>query len=147
MGVLYVQIHRMEKTIFEKIIAREIPAEIVYEDDVVLAFLDIKPINVGHTLIIPKQKFINIFDGDSEVLGHMMRVAQRIALALRELGACDGVNILMNNESPAGQEVFHAHLHVIPRLANDGAYLPAKHIAYDGVRAKELALTLKQLLE
>ncbi len=116
--------------IFNKIIAREIPAEIVYEDESVIAFLSIQPINQGHTLIVPKKKFVNIFDGDSAVLGHMMEIGQKIALVLKnELGA-DGVNILMNNEAAAGQEVFHAHLHVIPRLSGDGAYHPAKHITY-----------------
>lgn len=137
----------MEKTIFEKIIDREIPAEIVYEDDTVLAFLDIKPINVGHTLIVPKRKFVNIFDGDPEVLAHMLRVGKRIADALRTLGICDGINILMNNEAAAGQEIFHAHLHVIPRKAEDGAYLPAKHLAYDADAAKKIAASLKEILD
>ena len=128
--------------IFEKIIAREMPAEIVYEDDRVLAFLDITPINVGHTLIIPKKKFVNIFDADPLVLGHMAQVAQRIATALRELGKCDGVNILMNNEDTAGQKVFYAHMHVIPRFLNDEAYQPEKHIPYDAEAGKEIAQLL-----
>lgn len=128
----------MSDTIFTKIINREIPAEIIFEDDAVIAFLDIKPINVGHTLIVPKHPFTNIFDGDPEVLGHMTRVAQRIATALREVTHCDGVNILMNNGEAAGQEVFHAHMHVIPRLAGDNAYKPATHLPYDDVRAREV---------
>ena len=132
----------MEKTIFEKIIDREIPAEIIYEDEQVLAFLDIKPINIGHALIIPKKKFVNIFDADPEVLGHMTKIAHKIALALREVTECDGVNILMNNESAAGQEVFHAHMHVIPRKTDDHAYLPAKHLPYDETTSKEVATLL-----
>ena len=136
----------MEKTIFEKIIAREIPAEIVYEDEKVLAFLDIKPINIGHTLVIPKKKFVNVFDADPEILGHMVQIAQRIAVALREVTSCDGINLLMNNEPAAGQEVFHAHMHVIPRKNNDQAYLPAKHLPYDETIAKEVAASLQTKL-
>lgn len=108
--------------IFEKIIAREIPADIVYEDERVIAFLDINPINKGHTLVVPKKKFINIFDADSEILGHMMRVAQKVARALRTVTHANGVNVVMNNEAAAGQKVFHAHIHVIPRFTDDGAF-------------------------
>jgi len=114
--------------IFEKIIKREIPAEIVYEDDLVLAFLDIRPVNHGHTLIIPKQKFVNIFDADPEVLGHMMKVAQKISQALEKELNVDGINLIMNNNEAARQEVWHAHLHVVPRLKNDNAYKDPTHI-------------------
>ena len=115
--------------IFEKIIKREIPAEIVYEDNLVLAFLDIRPVNHGHTLIIPKEKFVNIFDADPEVLGHMMKVAQKIAKSLEAELKVDGVNIIMNNNEAAKQEVWHAHLHVVPRLKNDNAYQDPTHVS------------------
>ena len=72
----------------------------------------------------------------------MAQVAQRIATALRELGKCDGVNILMNNEDTAGQKVFYAHMHVIPRFLNDEAYQPEKHIPYDSEAGKEIAQLL-----
>jgi histidine triad (HIT) family protein len=135
----------MQRTIFEKIIAREVSADIVYEDDAVLAFLDIKPINHGHTLIVPKVKFENIFDANPEVFAHMAKVAQRIAVALREVTSCDGVNLTMNNGSDAGQEIFHAHIHVIPRFHGDEAYRPAKHLTYDKDTAEGIvkALTVK----
>jgi len=116
------------ETIFSKIINREVAADIVYEDEHVLAFLDISPVNHGHTLVIPKKYFKNIFDGDSEILGHMMKVAQKIALALVELKLADGVNIIMNNGEAARQEVWHAHLHVVPRLKDDGAYSDPTHV-------------------
>ncbi len=136
----------MQDTIFEKIIAREIPADIVYEDGLVLAFLDIKPINTGHTLIIPKKKFVNIFDGNSEVLAHMIQVAQRIGVTLKEITHCDGINIVMNNGEASGQEVFHAHIHVIPRFTGDEAFKTPKHVTYDSVIAKEIAQSLIQKL-
>lgn len=136
----------MQDTIFEKIIAREIPADIVYEDDSVLAFLDIKPVNHGHTLVIPKKKFRNIFDADPVVLGHMMEVAQRISIALRTITKCDGVNVSMNNEPAGGQEIFHAHLHVIPRFTGDGAFHHAQHIPFDKTIAKEIVASLLEKL-
>jgi histidine triad (HIT) family protein len=114
-------------TIFSKIIAREIPAPIVYEDEVVLAFLDINPVNFGHTLVIPKKHFTNIFDGDSDILAHMMKVAQKIARALKQAGLAEGVNLVMNNGEAASQEIWHAHIHVIPRLTNDHSFTTPKH--------------------
>ena len=111
------------ETIFTKIINREIPAEIIYEDSTVLAFLDITPVNHGHTLVIPKAPFINVFDGDAEVLAHMMKVGQKIAKAQMTAGLADGVNFVINNGAVAGQEVFHSHLHIIPRFREDGLHL------------------------
>jgi histidine triad (HIT) family protein len=128
-------------TIFSKIISREIPADIVYEDEVVLAFLDIMPINHGHTLVIPKQAFTNIFDGDPDTLAHMMKVGQKIGLALKDAGLATGVNLIMNNGETAGQEVWHSHLHVVPRLENDDSFSKPKHVAVtkeDFVKTKNL---------
>jgi len=120
----------MKDNIFAKIIAREIPADIVYEDEVVLAFLTIAPNNHGHTLVIPKKHFMNIFDGDPETLAHMMKVGQKIALALKKAGLAEGVNLVMNNGKEAGQEVWHSHLHVVPRLKDDRnpPYQKPKHV-------------------
>lgn len=119
----------MPETVFTKILNREIPAHIVYEDDLVLAFLSIEPINHGHTLVIPKKPFVNLFDGDSEALAHMMRVGQKVALALKATKLGEGVNLIMNNGKEAGQEVFHAHLHVVPRNTNDSALVKPKHVS------------------
>jgi histidine triad (HIT) family protein len=131
-------------TIFEKIIAREIPADIVYEDDVVIAFLDIKPVHAGHTLVVPKTPFADIFTGDPEILGHMMRVATIIGRRLKERLGADGVNLIMNNGAAAGQEVFHAHLHVVPRYENDHSF---SHPTHDPVTAEELAAVAEKLRE
>jgi histidine triad (HIT) family protein len=136
----------MQDSIFTKIIKREIPADIVYEDDVVIAFLDIKPINHGHTLIVPKKPFTNIFDGDDEVLAHMMRTAHALAHALKQVTNCNGVNILMNNGEAAGQEVFHAHMHIIPRIHGDEAYRPAKHIVFDAEIGKNIVAGVREIL-
>ncbi len=137
----------MEKTVFEKIVDREIPVECVYEDDLVFAFLDAHPVNYGHTLVIPKKKFVNIFDADEEVFGHMAKTAARIGKALKAATRCEGINLIMNNEAPAGQVVFHAHIHVIPRYTDDGAgHHPVKK-EYDAEKAKEIGGALRATLQ
>ncbi len=115
----------MEDTIFSKIINKEIPSEIIYEDDDVMAFLDITPINPGATLVVPKKQSRNILDIDSESWGKVMEVVRIIAPIVKEVTNADGINIMMNNEKPAGQMVFHSHVHVIPRHENDD--VPAWH--------------------
>lgn len=131
------------ETIFQKIIAREIPASIIYEDDLVLAFLDIRPSNKGHALIVPKRGFETVFDGDGDTLAHMMRAAQKIAHALKTTVQAEGVNIIMNNGSVAGQEIMHAHLHVIPRYEGDEVFKPPKHVSYEDGEADVLAEKIK----
>lgn len=109
--------------IFCKIVAGELPSHRVYEDAETLAFLDINPVNPGHTLVIPKAHKVDLFDtedSDWRALSSSVRiVAHKIEEALRP----DGINIAMNNRAPAGQVVFHAHVHVIPRHEGDG-YTP-----------------------
>ena len=106
--------------IFEKIVNREIPATIVYEDEDTLAFMDIGPIIKGHTLVIPKTCYDPVTETPDEVLTKLILVAKRIAAAqMKGLGA-DGVNIMQNNGAAAGQEVPHIHIHVIPRFEGDG---------------------------
>lgn len=110
------------ENIFLKIISREIPADIIYEDDLVIAFLDIIPVNKGHTLVVPKKHFVNILDGDPDILAHMMKISQKVAQAqVKELGA-DGFNLVVNNGIAGGQEVMHSHFHVIPRFLGDNAF-------------------------
>lgn len=110
----------MEDTIFAKIIRREIPAEIVYEDEHTLAFLDIAPVSPGHTLVVPKKSVENIFDADDETLAHVMRTIRKVAPAVRDAVNADAVNIHSNHGASAGQIVFHLHFHILPRVENDG---------------------------
>lgn len=127
-----------ETSIFTKIINREIPADIIDENESVIAFLTIEPITPGHTLIVSKKPFVNIFDGDVVDLGEMMAMAKRISNALTAAGIADGVNLIMNNGSAAGQEVFHAHLHVVPRHDGDGALRTPAHCTYTPGQAQLL---------
>lgn len=129
-------------TIFSKIIAREIPADIVYEDDVVLAFLDIAPVNKGHTLIVPKDPSTDGIETDQKTLAHIMTIAQKIAATQKRVLGCTGVNFIMNNGKDAGQEVFHTHLHVIPRYENDERFARPAHTEYETGESAEFAKKL-----
>lgn len=139
--------HELQPSIFTKIINREIPADIVYEDDTVIAFFTIEPINYGHTLVVPKVPFVNIFDGDPATLGHMIAVAQKIAHALVTVNLAEGVNLVMNNGEAAGQEVFHAHIHVIPRLTDDDAFHIPKKVPGDTTIMAKVAKQLATALQ
>ena len=110
----------MEDCIFCKIIKGEIPSEKIYENERVLAFLDIAPVNIGHTLVIPKEHYANIFETPEETLTEMLKVTKKVGIAIKTQMRADGVNININNDSAAGQIVFHLHIHIIPRLKDDG---------------------------
>ena len=120
----------MEETIFQKIIKKEVPADIVYETDAVLAFLDIKPARKGHTLIIPKTPVPDIFTLSDEDAAHLMRAIVLVANAVKKATNAAGINIVANNGSAAGQEVFHLHFHIIPRF-DRSEFSPPPHTAYD----------------
>ena len=107
------------ETVFEKIIKREIPAHIVYEDDVVLAFLDITQATKGHTLVVPKGAYPDIFSLPEDVGGHLFSVVTKLSKAIKKAFNPDGLNTLNNNGSFASQSVFQFHVHIIPRYIGD----------------------------
>src|SRR3979411_151088 len=111
--------------IFAKILRGEFPCHKVYEDDKVLAFLDIMPRSPGHALVLPKAPARNILDVSPDDLAHVIKIAQKIAKASVEIFGADGVTIQQFNESPGGQVVFHLHVHVIPRLQGVAMKPPA----------------------
>ena len=107
--------------IFCRILAGELPASFVYRDETCAAFMDIRPVNPGHMLVIPLTHAPYMADLDPKTAGHMMQVAHRLAAGLRGSGLrCEGVNLFMADGEAAFQEVFHAHLHVFPRYKGDG---------------------------
>lgn len=108
--------------IFCKIVNAEIPARIVYETSDILSFLDIKPINLGHTLVIPKNHYESLKDAPNDVLEKMVSAAREISSILREVlkDKCSGINLHLADGRDAGQEIEHIHLHIIPRHKNDG---------------------------
>ena len=110
-----------EFCIFCEIVAGRADASAVYEDDRVLAFLDLFPVNPGHALAIPKKHAASLAELDGADGERVFDVARRVAAALRECGVrCEGVNLFLADGEAAGQEVFHVHMHIIPRYAGDG---------------------------
>ena len=127
----------MENCVFCKIVAGELPADIVYGDDLVIAFLDIAPVNRGHTLVVPREHFFGITATHPEYRSRMMEVAARIGAALLRAVDADGFNLILSNGACAGQVVQHVHMHVIPRFPDDGIALPARSVSYDGETDKQ----------
>jgi len=111
----------MTDCIFCKIIKGGLPSSKVYEDEVCIAFMDIQPVNPGHVLVVPKTHSKDLSDLPADTGAHLFRVAQRIAVHMPEVGIkTEGINLLVAHGEAAGQEVFHVHLHVIPRYKEDG---------------------------
>jgi histidine triad (HIT) family protein len=111
----------LQTCVFCELVAGNRPISVIDETEDVLAFLDIQPINPGHALIIPKHHAPYLDDLDSTLGGHIFAMGMRVAAALRACGIrCEGVNLFLADGEAAGQEVFHAHLHVIPRFLGDG---------------------------
>lgn len=135
----------MEDTIFAKIIRREISANIVYEDDNTMAFLDAHPSNPGHTLVVPKTYARNIFDISNESLCTLMSTVRKITPAITRAMNADGVHITMNNEPAAKQIIFYAHVHIVPRFINDD-YGHSKRKEYADGEAQEIAQKIRAAL-
>ncbi len=112
--------------IFCKIIAGEVPAQIVAEDDRTVAFMDISPATRGHALVVPRRHAVDLLAIDPEELAAVARSAQRLARRAKEALGADGVNLLNSCGSEAWQTVFHFHVHVIPRYTGDPLRLPWK---------------------
>jgi len=106
--------------VFCRIAAGEHPAEIVYQDERVIAFLDINPLNPGHALVIPKAHVERLSALPAELTGPLLAAAVRVAKAAQEALGAAGVNLVLNDGRAAGQAVPHLHLHVVPRFPGDG---------------------------
>ena len=132
--------------IFLKIINKDIPSHAVYENEHVYAFLDTRPVHHGHTLVVPKKKYRNILDIPEGVWVEVAKAVRIIARAVKEAVRADGVNIIMNNESAAHQVVFHAHVHIVPRFADDTFRLTLPQGEYGEGEANAVAERITQLL-
>ena len=112
----------MDSCIFCKIAHKEIPGTYVYEDDLCVAFLDLSQVTKGHTLVVPKAHIKNILEADSEIAGHLFKVATQLSKQIvANLGAI-GCNILSNANEVAGQTVMHFHSHIIPRYSEKDGF-------------------------
>jgi len=112
--------------IFCKIVRREIPSSVIFEDDICMAFLDVFPVNTGHSLLIPKKHYVNLLDVDSDVVAHIARKLIDLTRGVKNATGEEGVLIVAANGAGAGQEVPHLHFHAIPRSkgANFGFRFP-----------------------
>ena len=129
----------MNDCLFCKIIKREIPATVVYEDTFSMAFLSISPNNQGHTLVVPKRHCRNIFDMEEVTISTLSLAVRRVSHGVHKGTKSEGVNIIMNNEPAAGQVIFHAHIHVIPRYKDDGLHVWDKTTPYQNDDAEKIA--------
>jgi len=135
-----------ENCIFCKLANGDIPTATVYEDEYLRAIMDAAPANKGHIIILPKSHAANIYELEDEYVSMAFVLAKKLAVALKKLTGCDGVNILQNNGGAAGQTVFHFHVHVIPRFKDDDCTIVWKPTSYEDGEASEVAKKIAELL-
>ena len=135
-----------EFCIFCKIVHKQAPASIIYEDESVMVFLDIRPLNLGHTLVIPKAHYVDIFDTPVNQLSQVHTVAKQVSAAIKKATKADGISIIQQNSKAAGQDIFHFHVHVVPRF--EGQKLPSFSALKEVERAKldEMAKKIRRQL-
>ncbi len=133
----------MNNCIFCKIIAGEIPASTVYEDEDFKAIIDIFPAAKGHVIILPKKHCDNLYELDEDIAAKALSVAKKIAIAVKEELDCDGINLVQNNGEAAGQTVFHFHMHVIPRYSSDKVQITWTQGTYEDGEANALASSIR----
>jgi len=132
----------MADCVFCKIVAGEIPCTKVFEDGLCLAFMDIGPISPGHTLLIPKAHYETIHQMPADEAAHLARHIPSLAAAVQKAVRAEGINVLQNNGRCSGQEVFHVHVHLIPRWPEDslGFRWPAKQADMDVLKQQADAI-------
>lgn len=135
----------MEECIFCKIINKEIPSDIIYETDEVVAFLDVRPITKGHTLVIPKKHSQDLLSADDDVLKALIVGCKKLASAVVTATGAAGFNLSVNTSPAAGQVVFHTHFHIIPRFADDGLK-PWPHSESEPKTRADMAAEIKKFL-
>ncbi|MCH7545465.1 MAG: HIT family protein [Planctomycetes bacterium] len=136
-----------EKTIFGKIIDGEIPCHKVYEDEHVLAFLDVGPLSRGHTLLIPKECKAHLHELSDESAAALGRVLPRLCRAVMQATGATAYNVLQNNGSAAHQVVMHVHFHIIPKFDDAGLGLKWSARTLDNEAAQELSLQIKVAMD
>jgi len=119
------------QTVFSKIIAREVPAHIVYEDDDVIAFLDIIQATKGHTLVCLKEPFVDMMETPDDQAARLFKVVNRLTKAVDQAFKPEGITVISNNRAGAGQTVFHVHIHIIPRYETDGVTIKVKNHVHE----------------
>ena len=134
----------MSDCVFCSIAADRAPAYRVYEDQRTLAFLDVNPAAQGHTLVVPKEHAESIADMRPPLVGDVFRTVQRVAVALESVIEADGTSVVQSNGRAAGQDVFHAHVHVVPRYEDDAVDLGWRGGDSDDAVLTDVADTLRE---
>ena len=135
-----------DNCIFCKMVSGNIPVTRIYEDEVVLSFLDIGPLSDGHTLVIPKQHFDKLHECPAELLGQFSQRLGKIAKAVSAAMGAEGYNVLCNNGRAAGQVVNHLHFHIIPRKTGDGVFNRWPAFEYDEGQIEAIATRIQEYL-
>ncbi|MFD2508371.1 HIT family protein [Halalkalibacter alkalisediminis] len=139
-----------QNCVFCKIVNGEIPASKIYEDEHVLAFLDISQVTKGHTLVIPKNHHTDLFDLPQETSKHIYSVVPKLASAIKQTYNAEGLNMVNNNGEVAGQTVFHYHVHLIPRYGKGdgfGAVWKDHSAEYKGEDLKQMATKITAFIK
>lgn len=137
----------MSDTVFDKILDGEIPCHRVFEDEHVLAFLDINPLSRGHTLLVPKERKAFLHELSDESAAALGRALPRICRAVKEVSGAQSYNVLQNNGSEAHQAVFHVHFHIIPKTGSTGLEIGWSPRNLASGTAKQVAEKLRSSLE
>lgn len=132
--------------IFCKIISGEIPSKTIFENKDFKIIMDVNPATKGHLLILPTEHVDDIYEIDAETAGKLFQLATVAARALKEALHCDGINILQNNGTVAGQTVFHFHMHVIPRYKGDGVKLTWEEQSFGKEEMEEMRKAIRKAL-
>ncbi|OON96439.1 MAG: histidine triad (HIT) protein [Epulopiscium sp. Nele67-Bin005] len=133
--------------IFCKILNKEIPSTQVYEDDLFVVIMDIFPISRGHMLIVPKEHCENIFDLPEHIAKNIYPLAKKLSICVSKALGTDGINILQNNGEIAGQEVFHFHLHIIPRYKDEDIQISKPtRLKLEASEIEEIAQKIKNVI-
>lgn len=132
----------MKNCIFCKIAKKQIPSDIIFENKNLMAILDIMPVNLGHTLVIPKKHFKTMNDVPDKLLSEMILTSKKVSKAIMKGLKIKGFNLGVNNGKAAGQKINHVHFHIITRQAKDGLKLWPQR---QGYRAKEAETIVKKI--
>ncbi len=133
-------------TVFDKILTGELPAEILFQNELVTAFMDIQPITTGHVLVIPNERAASLSELPTTIGAEIFKVGQSVAAAIRKSNLqCEGINLFLADGVAAGQTVFHVHLHIFPRYKNDGFKWSLPDRYYSPPERSELTVARKEI--
>jgi histidine triad (HIT) family protein len=129
---------------FCRVVSRQDESTIIFEDEKTMVFLDIKPVTDGHTLVIPKTHYENIYEIPEDEIAYVHKIVKKIAMAVKKGLKADGISIVQHNEKAAMQRVFHLHVHVVPRYEGQKMSRPEELITPSKEKLEEVAARIRQ---